>query len=59
LAVFCGVVGYVFAKVGVLQRQILFGPCVLFYLLNLMVVLQAKELCELQTHWFLSLHDFL
>jgi len=41
-----------------LQRQIFFGPCVLFYLLNLMVVLQASELFGLQSHWFLSLHDF-
>ncbi len=31
-----------------LQRQILFGMCVLFYLLNLMVVLQANELFGLQ-----------
>ncbi len=32
---------------------------VFFYLLNLKVVLQAKELFGLQSHWFLSLHDFL
>jgi hypothetical protein len=41
-----------------LQRQILFGPCMLFYLLNLMVILQATKLSELQSHWFLSLHGF-
>ncbi len=41
-----------------LQRQILFGLCLLFYLLNLMVVLQASKLSGLQSHWFLSLHGF-
>jgi hypothetical protein len=41
-----------------LQRLILFGPCMLFYLLNLRVVLQAKKLFGLQSDWFLSLHDF-
>ncbi len=40
------------------QRQILFGLCMLFYLLNLMVVLQASKPSGLQSHWFLSLHGF-
>jgi hypothetical protein len=30
----------------------------LFYLLNLMVVLQASKPSGLQSHWFLSLHGF-
>jgi hypothetical protein len=30
----------------------------LFYLLNLMVVLQTSKLSGLQSHWFLSLHSF-
>jgi hypothetical protein len=41
-----------------IERQIRFGLCVLFYLLNLMAGLQAIELFGLQSHWFLSLHDF-